>query len=148
MVSSKMSSTALIAVVLMVVVATTKVAEGQNSTPNCASKLVPCYSYINSTNPPASCCDPIKEAVTKELDCLCKLYEDPQFLAGLGINITQALKLPGYCGIPGNVSACNKASAPGSAAQPPPPVPGNGVGKIGGTGLSSLLLLWASFMLC
>ncbi|XP_027085165.1 non-specific lipid transfer protein GPI-anchored 7 isoform X1 [Coffea arabica] len=150
MVSSKMS--ALITVVLMILVATTttKVAEGQG-TPSCASNLVPCADYLNSTHPPASCCNPLRVAVTTQLDCLCKLYENPALLAAFKINITQALKLPGYCGIPGNISACN-AQAPGSSASETPPAQSggkdnNGVGKIAGTGLTSLLLALASLML-
>ncbi|XP_027181468.1 lipid transfer-like protein VAS [Coffea eugenioides] len=150
MVSSKMS--ALITVVLMILVATTttKVAEGQGTTPSCASNLVPCANYLNSTHPPASCCNPLKVAVTTQLDCLCKLYENPALLAAFRINITQALKLPGYCGIPGDISAC-KAQAPGSSASETPPAQSggknNGVGKIAGTGLTSLLLALASLML-
>lgn len=75
-------------------------------TPSCASQLVPCAAFLNSTKPPASCCDPLREAVTKDLQCLCKLYENPALLISLGINVTQAIELPKYCNIPGDVSAC------------------------------------------
>ena len=75
---------------------------------SCASKLVPCASYLNSTNtPPSSCCDSVKEVVTKELPCLCTLYETPGLLAQLGINSTQALALAGRCGVPADLSSCN-----------------------------------------
>ncbi|KAL3499512.1 hypothetical protein ACH5RR_038605 [Cinchona calisaya] len=152
MVSSKMSS--MITVVLMIVVittTTTKVVEGQPDT-SCAANLVPCGNYLNSSSPPPSCCNPLKQAVTNQLPCLCNLYENPALWAGLGINITQALKLPGDCGVSVNISLCSKAQAPSPSSKPPPAVPGgkqgNGVSKMAGTGLSSLLLLLASLMLC
>ncbi|KAI8537000.1 hypothetical protein RHMOL_Rhmol10G0300900 [Rhododendron molle] len=52
-------------VAVAVLVAATKVAEGQ-STASCAQKLVPCADYMNSTNPPASCCDPLRDVVTND----------------------------------------------------------------------------------
>lgn len=100
MISSKLSL--LITVALMAATTTLTVAQP----PSCASKLVPCAPYLNSTKPPASCCDPLREAVTKDLDCLCTLYENPTLLPSLGINVTQALALPKACNIPGDVSAC------------------------------------------
>ncbi|PHU28429.1 hypothetical protein BC332_00522 [Capsicum chinense] len=122
--------------------------------PSCASKLVPCAPFLNSTKPPATCCDPLREAVTKDLDCLCKLYENPTLLPSLGINVTQAIGLPKYCDIPGDVSAC-KAAAPGSSSpsEKAPPVTTsaskdkNGVSKVAWTGMSSLVVLIASFVL-
>ncbi|PSS11500.1 Lipid transfer-like protein [Actinidia chinensis var. chinensis] len=136
----------VVAAVLMVV------AEGQSSTPSCGQKLIPCANYINATNPPSSCCEPLREAVTKEITCLCNLYNTPGLLASFGINITQALLLPGRCKISGDLNSCVKASAPTSpsSSEPPPATPGNdknGVDRIAGTGISSLLLFWASLML-
>ncbi|XP_059657463.1 non-specific lipid transfer protein GPI-anchored 7-like [Cornus florida] len=131
---------------VVVVVAVIGFAEGQ-STPSCAQKLVPCADYMNSTNPPASCCDPLKEAVTNELSCLCTLYNTPGLLTYLGINITDALALPGHCGVSGDLSACSNATAPTASTEPPPGVPGNDVSRIASTGLSSLILFWASVML-
>uniref|UniRef100_A0A5B7BIU8 Putative lipid transfer-like protein VAS n=1 Tax=Davidia involucrata TaxID=16924 RepID=A0A5B7BIU8_DAVIN len=138
---------ALMTVVVVVLMVATRVAEGQ-STPSCAQKLVPCANFINATTPPASCCDPLREAVTQERDCLCNLYNTPGLLASFGINVTQAVLLAGHCNIPGDLSACKNASAP----LPPPSVPGgndsdSGVGRIAWTGMSSLVLFWASMML-
>ncbi|KAK2979686.1 hypothetical protein RJ640_027266 [Escallonia rubra] len=130
--------------VMVAVAAAIRVAEGQ-PTPSCASKLVPCANYMNSTNPPSSCCDPLREAVTNELPCLCNLYKSG-FLESLGINVTQALNLSATCKIPGDLSACT-ATAPTSSTTPPPPgQPGNDVGRIASTGASGLLLLWAFMM--
>ncbi|XP_059276029.1 non-specific lipid transfer protein GPI-anchored 7-like [Lycium ferocissimum] len=119
--------------------------------PECASKLVPCAPYLNSTKPkpPASCCDPLREAVTTDLACLCKLYENPTLLPSLGINVTLAIGLPKYCNIPGDVTAC-KAAAP-SSGSPSKTTPAakdkSGVSRVAWTGMSSLLVLFASFVL-
>ncbi|KAG5539798.1 hypothetical protein RHGRI_020122 [Rhododendron griersonianum] len=89
-------------------------------TPACAEKLTSCVDYI-STNvtPPAACCGPLKEAVTNEMQCLCNLYDAPGLLASFGINVTQAVLLPGRCHlVAGN---CSKASAPTSPTSNPPP---------------------------
>ncbi|KAK4365242.1 hypothetical protein RND71_016600 [Anisodus tanguticus] len=149
MISSKLSFLITVAITAALLSATTTEAQ----TPSCASKLVPCADYLNSTKPPASCCDPLKEAVTKDLDCLCKLYENPTLLTTLGINVTQAIGLPKYCNIPGDVSAC-KAAAPKSSSSPSGTTPAtpaakdkNGVSRIACIRVSSLLMLFASFML-
>lgn len=76
--------------------------------PDCASKLVPCGNYLNSTTPPDSCCSPLREAVRTELKCLCNLYSDRQIFKSLGINITQALELPKHCGVTSNLTACKE----------------------------------------
>ncbi|XP_059642949.1 non-specific lipid transfer protein GPI-anchored 7-like [Cornus florida] len=146
-------TTVVVVVVVVVVMVATRVAEGQ-STPSCAQKLVPCANYINSTNPPASCCDPLREAVTQDRECLCNLYNTPGLLASLGINVTQALLLPGHCNVPGNTSACTKATTPPTSSSVPatattstvPAPPSNGA-KVASMGTSSLLLFCASMML-
>lgn len=98
-------STSVIAVVVMIGIATSLV-EAQSNTPSCASKLVGCANYFNSTNPPSSCCDPLKEAIEKELDCLCKLFDNPALLRQFGVDVSQALLLPQRCRISGDISAC------------------------------------------
>lgn len=126
-----------------VVVVASVVAEAQ--IPSCAEKLVGCASFLNSTTkPPASCCDPLQEAVTKELTCLCNLYNNPNLLKSFGINVTEALGLPTLCGIPGDdISAC-----PGPTSSPSPPKSGsspkNNVGRAASTGIFGLLLIWIS----
>ncbi|CAL9161729.1 unnamed protein product [Musa hybrid cultivar] len=55
----------------MVVVAISGGAEGQLP-PSCVSSLIPCAAYVNSTrSPPATCCDPLRQAVDADLQCLC-----------------------------------------------------------------------------
>ncbi|CAK7355787.1 unnamed protein product [Dovyalis caffra] len=86
----------------------TTLTEAQDTSTSCASKLAPCQPYLSTTTtPPGSCCNPIKEAVAKELPCLCKIYSDPNLLQGLGINVTQAVMLSQRCGVPTDLSSCN-----------------------------------------
>ncbi|XP_071708303.1 non-specific lipid transfer protein GPI-anchored 7-like [Rutidosis leptorrhynchoides] len=148
--SSSSQITALIVLLLMAVAVSTAEAQAQT----CASKLVPCAQYLNATTkPPNTCCDPIKQAVATDLQCLCNLYENPSFLSGLGINVEQALRLPKLCGISSDVSACKNAQAPaGSTTQQPPPPPGstpggNGAGKIASSGAVGLFLVSICMML-
>lgn len=102
-----MASSFLLTVVVALMVMSVSVSTAQAQA-ECASKLVPCAQYLNATTkPPNTCCDPIKEAVATDLQCLCNLYENPAFLSGIGINIDQALRLPQLCGIPSDTSACN-----------------------------------------
>lgn len=75
--------------------------------PGCIGKLLPCSSYLNSTAPPESCCNPLREAFEKEVSCLCGLYNGRESYKSLGINITQILQLPKYCGINYDLSTCN-----------------------------------------
>ncbi|CAK9171151.1 unnamed protein product [Ilex paraguariensis] len=144
MVCSKM--TASIMAVVVLAVASIGIVRGQ-STQTCASKLVPCVDYLNSTNPPPSCCGPLADTVKNDLQCLCNLYETPGLLAQLGINITKALALTGHCGIPGDLSACNAAAPTSSSVPHPPGVPGNNGNRMAWTGMSGLLLLCASAVL-
>lgn len=90
------------AVALMIAMTMIMLTEAQD--PSCAASLVPCSDYLNATRkPPASCCDPLKEAVDKQLACLCNLYNSPDLLNSLKINVTQALRLPTLCGVPDNL---------------------------------------------
>ncbi|KAH0643131.1 hypothetical protein KY290_034738 [Solanum tuberosum] len=139
-------------------------------TTSCASKLIPCEPFLNSTSKPsASCCDPLREAVTEDLQCICKLFENPTLLPSLGINITQVIALLKNCNIPGDVNTCkaggpsspspskgtSPAAAPSSSSPsektPPVTTPAskdkNGVSTVAWTGMSSFLVLFASFVL-
>uniref|UniRef100_A0A7N0V944 Bifunctional inhibitor/plant lipid transfer protein/seed storage helical domain-containing protein n=1 Tax=Kalanchoe fedtschenkoi TaxID=63787 RepID=A0A7N0V944_KALFE len=85
------------------------VADAQN-VPSCGSNLVACAAFMNVTKPPASCCDPLKETIETQLQCLCNIYSTPGLLPSLGINVTEALTLPSRCGIAGDLSACGIVS--------------------------------------
>ncbi|KAK6118986.1 hypothetical protein DH2020_047272 [Rehmannia glutinosa] len=96
------SSTIAAVLTVALLVSVTRVAEGQS---DCAANLVPCAAYLNSTDPSDECCTAIRQVVTTQLDCICRLYQTPGALPG--INITQALLLPKHCNISNDVSACN-----------------------------------------
>ncbi|EYU24773.1 hypothetical protein ABFS82_05G083200 [Erythranthe guttata] len=138
--SSKIA--AALTVLVVVLAASSRVAEGQQ---DCASKLVPCAAYLNSTTPSAECCSSIKEVVTTQLECLCRLYANPGLLPG--INMTQALMIPKYCNLSTDTNACKTALSPRSSppAPPAPGVPGakdnkNDAGSISWVGIPAFVL--------
>ncbi|KAK1307050.1 hypothetical protein QJS10_CPA10g00824 [Acorus calamus] len=126
--------------------------QGSSSTgmPDCASKLVACAAYLNATTkPPDSCCGPLTEAVTWELQCLCNLYENPSIFRAFNIDINQALRLPKLCGLSGDASLCNTVAAGPSSSNLSPPAAtgaGGGAAGLGGSVVMGLLLLWSAFM--
>ena len=146
-----MASSSSLTVVLTLLMMTISISTAQAQTQTCASKLIPCAQYINSTaTPPSSCCDTIKEAVATDLQCLCNLYENPGFLASFGINVEQALRLPRLCGIPSDATACKSAQAPSGSSTQPPPARGdndNDAGKIASSGAVILVFISACMML-
>ncbi|CAI9755367.1 unnamed protein product [Fraxinus pennsylvanica] len=94
MTSSTKSVFTTAAIIVALLVITTRTAEGQQA--DCASK----------------------EVVSTQLPCLCNLYNNPGMLAG--INITQALELPKHCNLSADTSKCKEAVSPTSSAVPPP----------------------------
>ncbi|XVE57731.1 hypothetical protein DITRI_Ditri04bG0113000 [Diplodiscus trichospermus] len=78
----------------------------------CAQKLVPCFPYLNNAtaHPQDDCCNPIREAVANDLPCLCNLYKDPNLLASLNVNVSEALRISRECGINNDLTACNALS--------------------------------------
>ncbi|KAH0456082.1 hypothetical protein IEQ34_013989 [Dendrobium chrysotoxum] len=97
-------------------------AEAQVTQLTCASKLITCRNYLNSTNPPEECCKPLKDAVTNDLTCLCDIFKSPEILKGFGIDIKQALKLPFNCGITNSSdSLCKSTAAESPSGNPGPP---------------------------
>lgn len=158
------------AVALVVVMTVIMSAEGQEI-PSCASGLVSCADYLNATStPPASCCKPLKDAVAKQLQCLCNLYNTPGLLKSFGINVTQAIRLPTLCGVSGDLCQGGKNSssptvpASGGKNSSSPTVPASGPpkssnsspesitpksdgGRLASTGIFSCVLIWASLFL-
>ncbi|KAB5564394.1 hypothetical protein DKX38_004448 [Salix brachista] len=113
------SSFMTVMVALVFVSSTATLTKAQDSSTSCATKLLPCQAFLaTTTTPPDSCCNPIKEAVTNELPCLCKIYNDPNLLPALVVNVTQAVLLSTRCGVPSNLTNCN-VSAPTPAGTPP-----------------------------
>ncbi|XP_030538200.2 non-specific lipid transfer protein GPI-anchored 7-like [Rhodamnia argentea] len=150
MTSTSRRTPLLLAAALLFAAGAAILAEAQTpATQTCASKLVPCADYMNSTNPPDTCCNPIKQAVATDLACLCNLYNTPNLLASLGINVTQALQLTKECGVSTDTGLCNaSATSPSSSTTPPPATPGgdSDAGRITWSGISSSFLILASMM--
>ncbi|KAK1408270.1 hypothetical protein QVD17_39906 [Tagetes erecta] len=161
-----MATSSSLTIITTLLLIATSISPAQSQAQTCASKLVPCGQYLNATTtPPNTCCDPIKQAVATDLPCLCNLYANPSFLSGIGVNITQALRLPRLCGITSDTSICKNGSflflsklilyaqAPkGSSSKPPPSgsssTPGeNNAGNIASSGVISLLFSYACMML-
>ncbi|XP_010418277.1 PREDICTED: lipid transfer-like protein VAS isoform X1 [Camelina sativa] len=101
----------------------------------CVSKLVPCFNFLNVTTKPSKvCCDSIKEAVEKELSCLCTIYTTPGLLANFNVSTDQALGLSNRCDVKTNLSACNAKGAPSPKASLPPPAGNNNTKNDAGAG--------------
>ena len=99
-------ATLMVMAVIAVAIASTSLTDAQNI-PSCASKLVPCASFLNSTTKPnAECCNSIKEAVANELPCLCTLYNTPGLLSSFNVSVEDALRLTRNCNVPSDLSSC------------------------------------------
>jgi hypothetical protein len=74
--------------------------------PPCADKVLPCMDYLNSTNPPDICCNPIKDVfdATQEA-CFCQLAT-PGLLEGFGVKLSEALTVLHACGVNFDVNSC------------------------------------------
>ncbi|AES90970.2 Lipid transfer protein [Medicago truncatula] len=118
-----MASLRIITFVSLMVLLMINTTEAQSTDiPSCATNLIPCADYLNSTKPPSSCCDPIKKTVETELTCLCNLFYAPGLLATFNINTTQALALSRNCGVTTDLTTCKhngSAPAPTSGGSPP-----------------------------
>ncbi|KFK40565.1 hypothetical protein AALP_AA2G012700 [Arabis alpina] len=120
----------------------------ESQTTTCVSKLVPCFSALNTTTtPPKDCCDSIKDAVKNDLPCLCTVYTTPGLLAQFNVNTTQALGISDRCGVKTDLSACPSGSgSPSPKASLSPPATGSkgkdaGAGnKLAGYGITTVIL--------
>lgn len=80
----------------------------------CADQLVglaSCLPYVtggkDAKTPTIDCCTGLKQVDAKSHKCICVLikdHDDPKL--GLNINATLALKLPGACHVPVNITSC------------------------------------------
>ncbi|URE05282.1 lipid transfer-like protein [Musa troglodytarum] len=137
--------------VVVVVVAMSGGAEGQLP-PACVSSLIPCAAYVNSTGPPPErCCEPLRQAVDADLQCLCAVLNDQSVLKAFNVTTDQAFRLAKSCGV-SELSGCPGAPSP-SAMRTPTGGDGRDKGdahKANWIGLSSFvslsLLFWCSAM--
>ncbi|XP_042443715.1 non-specific lipid transfer protein GPI-anchored 9-like [Zingiber officinale] len=102
------------------VVASAVTGSAAQNPPSCASNLVGCASYLNSTTtPPQTCCGPLKQTATNDLPCLCGLFNNTVFLKAFGVDLQKALQMARRCGVTTDQSAC------ATAAATPSPSPGS-----------------------
>ncbi|RWW62869.1 hypothetical protein BHE74_00029987 [Ensete ventricosum] len=147
------------AMTMIVVVAAAATGSAAQSTPQCASKLLGCGRYLNSTTtPPDTCCGPLKQEAKDDLLCLCTIFNNTAVLKAFNVNITQALQMAKRCGVDADQSACATATASpsGSVNNCLTLLSGSPAGKsdnsahgvtsIGLPGLVSLLLCWWSLV--
>ncbi|KAK4262641.1 hypothetical protein QN277_028179 [Acacia crassicarpa] len=134
------------AVMVMAVVGEAQIDAG------CAQQLSPCLDFVESANPPVSCCGPIQDVVINDLSCLCFLYTNSDFLQTYGLNRTIAVGLVRRCGITVSFASCHaSAAAPPTQATLARATPGaeaGGVGRVSRTtGLAFVLLFGAALVL-
>ncbi|XP_058772902.1 non-specific lipid transfer protein GPI-anchored 9-like [Vicia villosa] len=116
--------------------------------PPCADQILPCMDYLNSTNPPDICCNPIQDMYhTSHETCFCQLAT-PGLLEGFGVQLDQAMQVVHACGVEFDVTSC-KASSPAFSPSlvTPPATPGNDEGGADMITLSEFyfmpLFIWA-----
>ncbi|KAJ4955347.1 hypothetical protein NE237_012130 [Protea cynaroides] len=135
----KMKNQAMVIMATVMLARIATLVQGQSgNTTSCAAALTQCANYLNSTNPPASCCEPLHQTVSTQLKCLCNLLNDLSLLQSLGINITQAEQLPLHCGMPNStIASCRQRQCkcttyhtflpssppPSNTSSTPPPEP-------------------------
>ncbi|XP_043716270.1 non-specific lipid transfer protein GPI-anchored 30 [Telopea speciosissima] len=107
---------------VMVAILLSLVSEGEAQDTSCLNQLVPCLNYLQrqggsvDSNPPKSCCDPLKSVIDSNPECLCTMITNRATNAAeqAGINVTKAQDLPDKCGQTVNPIACltNTGSSP------------------------------------
>ncbi|KMT07837.1 hypothetical protein BVRB_6g146490 [Beta vulgaris subsp. vulgaris] len=96
--------------VLVILASNMQMSKAQDGS-SCINSLAPCLNYLNSTrDPPDSCCDPLKNVIQSDPQCLCRVISTQGTFQAqlLGINISQVELLPERCGKRVNPLACLK----------------------------------------
>ncbi|XP_020585641.1 lipid transfer-like protein VAS [Phalaenopsis equestris] len=148
--AAKSSATiTLMVVAILALMASNAAAQGSSLT--CATKLIACQKFLNSSNPPEDCCKPLREAVRTDLPCLCAIFSNPEVLKSFGVDVSQALKLPVNCGITTSSSnLCNTTAVESPSGSPglpgtPQATPGNDNNGAGGSTRSGLWVMAGLF---
>jgi len=92
-------------IVLVLGMTVIEFANGQNM-PECWKQLSPCLYFMNSTKPPQTCCNPIKEINATQKSCFCQIASTPGIFEGLGITASQAIHLLQLCGVNFKTTTC------------------------------------------
>ncbi|XP_019167482.1 PREDICTED: protein YLS3-like isoform X2 [Ipomoea nil] len=85
----------------------------------CMAKLEPCQKSMadTSSDPPPECCTPMKEVVTKELSCLCTLFQNDALLSSVNMTKDNAIGLAKKCGAQADSDMCKNVALSPSASQ-------------------------------
>ncbi|KDP44295.1 hypothetical protein JCGZ_22924 [Jatropha curcas] len=90
----------------------------------CVTKLLPCEKYLSDpTGVPGTCCQPLKNLVINEAECLCGVITNPGIMKTFNFTEEQAVNLAVTCGAKPNLALCKNATSPISAPSPSPPSP-------------------------
>ncbi|KAL0376645.1 UNVERIFIED_CONTAM: hypothetical protein Scaly_0782100 [Sesamum calycinum] len=93
-------------------------------TPSMITTFSPCMNFltnssVNSTAPPAACCNSLKSLMSNGRDCLC-LITSGSMPFRIPINQSLAISLPRACNMSGVPLQCKAAGAPVPAPAPGP----------------------------
>lgn len=67
--------------------------------PSCGNQVLPCIAYVNSSNPPDICCDPIKDLYETQKTCFCQIVLTPGLFETFGFKISQVFRVIHLCGV-------------------------------------------------
>ncbi|CAL9170748.1 non-specific lipid transfer protein GPI-anchored 3-like [Musa acuminata AAA Group] len=93
---------------------------GASGVPVCLSKLMPCVSFLHSSEQPTVvCCIPLKFALANDVDCLCDIFYSQELLQTFNVTRQAVRDLPPRCGLrPIDLGKCNNSSASQSSPLP------------------------------
>lgn len=80
--------------------------EGPSSSLTCVKKLLPCRPFLTSPSPPETCCAPLTEALQKERQCLCDVFNNEALLKSFNVTQEQAQQLLKNCKATVDVRVC------------------------------------------
>lgn len=130
-----------LAVVALVASSMWAVSNAQSgSSDSCTNVLIsmsPCLNYItgNSSTPSSSCCTQLESVVKNNPKCLCEVINGgASKLAGININQTQAMGLPGACKVQTPpISRCSAAAGDAPSGTPAGSTPTDATTPQGGS---------------
>ncbi|KAJ8635811.1 hypothetical protein MRB53_010078 [Persea americana] len=138
---SEMESKLLIAAILISSWVSGAFSEGV-SDPSCVTSLLPCQPYLKGdVKPSPQCCLNLKDAVNKDLPCLCNVLSNEAILKEFNVTKQEAMAFPSKCGIKTPDCSSTNGTTPSPSAPVAPAVdPGSG-SALDGCGLIGVLFL-------
>ncbi|URE37940.1 hypothetical protein MUK42_06764 [Musa troglodytarum] len=85
---------------------------GASGVPVCLSDLMPCVSFLHSSEQPTVvCCVPLKFALADDVDCLCDIFYSRDLLQTFNVTQQAVRDLPPRCGLrPVDLGKCDNSS--------------------------------------